>query len=66
MEGRGIVRDRRKCSRIISFLSSPPSYDMFQVEVCLYYGGQALSKHAYSPPAKLTRNFFTSVVWDKW
>ena len=37
-----------------------------QVEVCVYYGGKAISKRAFSPHAKVSRDFFDCVVWDKW
>lgn len=36
------------------------------MECCVYQGGRTLSKRAYSPHAKLTRNFFQTVVWNKW
>ncbi len=41
-------------------------FSSLQVEVCVYYGGKALSKKAFSPHAKLSRDFFECVVWDKW
>lgn len=37
-----------------------------QVEVCVYYGGKAISKRVFSPHAKVSRDFFDCVVWDKW
>ena len=41
-------------------------FDTLQMECCVYQGGKALSKRAYSPHAKLSRNFFKAVVWNKW
>ena len=32
----------------------------------MYHGGLPLSKRSYSPPAKISRSFFSSVVWNKW
>ncbi len=41
-------------------------YSSVQVEVGVYYGGRSLAKRTYSPHAKLSRDFFDCVVWDKW
>lgn len=42
------------------------SYNTFQVEVCVYYGGLAICKRVFSPPSKIVRNFFPTVTWNKW
>lgn len=42
------------------------SYNSFQVEVCVYHGGQSICKRVFSPQAKLTRGFFPTISWNKW
>ena len=41
-------------------------FESLQIEVSVYHGGRLISVKAHSPLAKVTRNFFCSVVWDKW
>ena len=47
-------------------LSDSCSCDAYQVEVCVFHGGRALSKKVYSPPARVTQGFFPMVTWNKW
>jgi len=51
---------------IVLWLTQPSRFASLQVEVGVYYGGQGVSKRAYSPRAKPSRDFFDCVVWDKW
>ncbi len=53
-------------STVQLYLLSFPSYNTFKIEVCVYHGGKSICKKVLSPPAKLTKNFFSTITWSKW
>ncbi|XP_011404735.1 PREDICTED: phosphatidylinositol 4-phosphate 3-kinase C2 domain-containing subunit beta-like [Amphimedon queenslandica] len=41
-------------------------YHIFQLEMCVYYGGKPLCKKVFAPKSKISRGFFPFITWDKW
>lgn len=42
------------------------SYAKFKIEVGIYHGGKPICKRVFSPPAKVERRFFSTIMWNKW
>lgn len=42
------------------------SYQLYQVEACLYCGGCEIGKTRYSHRSTVKKNFFDSITWDEW